>query len=906
MLLLPLLAGSVFRDRTAAVGLTGVGSDAAAWGDFDNDGDPDLWDGHNIWRNDGGTFSVEVDSLGGSGGGLWGDFDNDGLLDLYAFGGTALIYLQRPESPSGWAFVLGAMTPTPMDISLGAAAADFDNDGFLDLYVAGYENPGYEADGMWFGNGDGTFSLVWTEPPGGAGWVYPGRGVTACDFDEDADMDIYVSNYRLEANYLWVNDGFGVLDDRAYPFNVACIPDGWTYSCGHTIGSAWGDLDNDGDFDLFVGNFSHPDDYQDRPMTLSNEVAFGNGFVDMSGTVDLAWQESYASPALADVDNDTDLDLYFTTVYGGDYPVLYENQGAYAFTDTTGPSGLAYIASTYQAAFADIDGDGDVDLLTGGRLFRNEGSYGGWLAVKLVANGTTSNAAAIGAQVRVVAQGVTVTRQVEAGTGEGNSNDLTLHFGLGAETDPVDVEVRWPDGFVQVVEDVEVDQLVWIDQCPDVDGDGFIDAACGGDDCDDADPAHFPGADEWCDGDDDDCDGVVDEPDAVDATTWYVDADGDGFGWIDAPVVACAVGAGEVPNADDCDDDDAAQFPGADEWCNEEDDDCDGDLDEPDAIDAQVWYADADADGFGDPATATPSCMLLLGHVGNGGDCDDADASRFPGADEWCDGADDDCDGTVDEADAVDVSTWYADADGDGFGDGAVTVEACAAPSGFLADASDCDDTDPEHHPGADEWCDGADDDCDGTVDEADAVDAATWYADADGDGFGDSGATATACSLPPGHITNDADCDDTDAAHFPGADEWCDGDDDDCDGVVDEPEALDAATWHADGDGDGFGSPWFTAEACAMPDGYTDDATDCDDADEARYPGAPETCDGVDNDCNDAIDEDACSTDRVPDTGARPASGVDPGGCACGTPGGTVAWPLLALVLPAVRRQRR
>ena len=876
LLLAPALVGAEFVDQTAAVGLTGVSEWEAAWADFDNDGDPDLFDGANgdIWRNDGGIFTV--DSSVATGTGQWADFDNDGLLDLFVWAGVPRIYLQRPELPTPFQRVASAMPGAPMLESLGAAIADVDNDGFVDIYVGGYESPGYDADALWYGNGDGTFDLMWTEPTGGAVSVFPARGVTACDFDEDADMDIYVSNYRLEANYLWVNDGSGWLTDQAYGFNVACINDGWTYSCGHTIGSAWGDLDADGDFDLFVGNFSHPDYYQDRPMTLSNEVKTGAGFTDQSAIANIAWQESFASPALADYDNDGDLDLYFTTVYAGDYPVLYDNQGGFAMVDVTGPAGLSGLSPTYQAAWADIDGDGDMDLLTAGALFRNEGSHGNWLHVKLTGNSTSVNTAAIGAQVRVQVGATTVTRQVEAGTGQGNGNDHTMHFGLGASTDPVDVEVRWPDGLIQVVHDVDVNQQIWVDQCRDVDGDGFGDASCG-DDCDDTNPAIFPGADELCDGVDNNCDGEVDEPEGLEVTVWYADDDGDGFGRPGpGSSLACAPATGQVGNPDDCDDGNATHYPGADELCDGVDNDCDGLIDEQDAIDAPIWFADADADGFGDPAVTIAQCGgPPTGYLADRQDCDDTDPTQYPGADETCDGEDDDCDGEVDEDEATDVRTWYADADGDGFGDIDVTVEACTPPHGYHGSSADCDDSNAEHHPDADELCDGDDDDCDGEIDESSSIDAEWWYADADGDGFGDPTATKRACTPPAGHTDNAADCDDADPSHFPGA------------------------TWHVDADGDGFGSPLDTITACETPRGYVDDATDCDDSNDARHPGATETCNGSDEDCDQLVDEGCDDTRRTP-------MAPDPTGCDYASSGTSAGWVLLGAVLPALRRRRR
>ena len=131
------------------------------------------------------------------------------------------------------------------------------------------------------------------------------------------------------------------------------------------------------------------------------------------------------------------------------------------------------------------------------------------------------------------------------------------------------------------------------------------------------------------------------------------------------------------------------------------------------------------------------------------GDCDDSDAAVNPGASEVCDTIDNDCDGTVDEDSATDVLTWYADADSDGYGDSASTDLDCYQPTGYVADATDCDDTDANTYPGASEYCDGHDDDCDGDVDEDSALDVSTWYADTDSDFYLDIASTDIDCYHP-------------------------------------------------------------------------------------------------------------------------------------------------------------
>jgi cysteine-rich repeat protein len=389
---------------------------------------------------------------------------------------------------------------------------------------------------------------------------------------------------------------------------------------------------------------------------------------------------------------------------------------------------------------------------------------------------------------------------------------------------------------------------------PDSDDDGFGDAG----DCAPIDAAVNPGVTEICDGLDNDCDGTVDEGDAADASTWYADSDGDGFGDAGATVSACTQPAGYVADASDCDDAASTTNPGATEYCDGHDDDCDGTVDEDDAADASTWYADSDGDGFGDAAVTTEACSEPTGYVADASDCDDTSAEVSPADAEECDGIDNDCDGTVDEPDAADASTWYADSDGDGFGDAASSDIDCTQPTGFVADATDCDDGASAVNPDATELCNGIDDDCDGTVDEPDAADASTWYADSDGDGFGDPATSQLSCSEPSGYVADASDCDDADGVQFPGADEWCNGEDDDCDGTADEDEALDASTWYADIDGDGFGDAGSTTTACDQPSGSVADDTDCHDTDASVNPAAEEIWyDGVDGDCDGRSDYD-------------------------------------------------
>ena len=406
----------------------------------------------------------------------------------------------------------------------------------------------------------------------------------------------------------------------------------------------------------------------------------------------------------------------------------------------------------------------------------------------------------------------------------------------------------------------------------DVDGDGFGDVADPGIslcadpndgsvtnnlDCDDDNDGINPNAIEVCNGVDDDCDGAVDE-DLI-FETYYVDVDGDGFGDTnDAGVSLCAdPNDGSVTNNLDCDDNNGAINPNAIEVCNGVDDDCDGAVD--DGLIFDTYYVDADGDGFGDSADLGISLCADPndGSVTNNLDCDDDNDGINPDAIEVCNGIDDDCDGAVDE-DLI-FETYYVDVDGDGFGDtNDAGVSLCADPNdGSVTNNFDCDDDNDGINPDAIEICNGVDDDCDGAVDEGLIFD--TYYVDVDGDGFGDTNdAGISLCADPnDGSVTNNLDCDDDNDGINPNATEICNGVDDDCDGAVDEDLIFD--TYYVDLDGDGFGdSADLGISLCADPnDGSVTNNLDCDDDNDGINPDATEVCNGVDDDCDGAVDED-------------------------------------------------
>ncbi|MDP2310706.1 MAG: MopE-related protein [Pseudomonadota bacterium] len=268
---------------------------------------------------------------------------------------------------------------------------------------------------------------------------------------------------------------------------------------------------------------------------------------------------------------------------------------------------------------------------------------------------------------------------------------------------------------------------------------------------------------------------------------------------------------------------------------------------------------DADGDGFLSDA-----------------ECDDTDASVFPGASEVCDGHDDDCDGEVDEGV---IQTFWVDADADGYGAGADTVLACEAPPGQAANGDDCDDANAAIHPAATEACDGVDENCDGVPD----TDYNAWYTDADADGYGDPLTAVETCTPEAGLVPDGTDCDDADAGVNPGAAEVCDRDDDNCDGRADLGEV---SVWHTDTDGDGYGHIYTFESTCDPDPSWVLDGSDCRPGDPEAFPGAPERCNDDDDDCDMEVDEDfeldadghlstACGGDDCDDTDAATFPGA-------------------------------
>lgn len=251
-----------------------------------------------------------------------------------------------------------------------------------------------------------------------------------------------------------------------------------------------------------------------------------------------------------------------------------------------------------------------------------------------------------------------------------------------------------------------------------------------------------------------------------------------------------------------------------------------------------TWYEDADNDTFGNPNVSQVAATQPTGYVADNTDCDDTNANINPNATEIPDnGIDEDCDG-------LDDITWYEDADNDTFGNPNVSQVAATQPTGYVTDNTDCDDTNANINPNATEIPNnGIDEDCDG-------LDNIIWYEDADNDSFGNPNVSQESATQPTGYVADNTDCDDTNASINPNATEIADnGIDEDCDG-------FDLQTWYEDADNDSYGNPNVSQTANTPPIGYVIDNTDCDDTNAGINPGATEIPNnGIDEDC-DGTDE--------------------------------------------------
>ncbi len=429
-------AQPTFVDVTPAA--VAVSATSVAWGDYDRDGDLDLFfsrSPNKLYRNDAGSFvdvtanPIAIDDGIATLQGAWGDYDGDGNLDLVQAKVSTTNRLFRNQGDG--TFV--ETTHGPLAVTgfwWGMGWADYDIDGDLDLFIT-------QSNGAnrLMRNDSGTVVDATTAPlAGGAS-----SGVAWADYDDDGDPDLYFAN-NTSASKLLRNDSGTFVDVTTGPLG----------GLGSGRGATWGDYDNDGDLDLFLTHQSHAN------KLLRKDG--GGTFVDATPPA-IAGVWNSRGAAWGDYDNDRDLDLYVSN--NGAPNSLYRNDGGGVFADATNAP-LNDGGGGQGVAWADYDGDGDLDLcLTNvspsSRLFRNDNANGNhWLEVR--AQGVASNRWGIGARVVLVAGGVTQIREITAGSGYLAQEPPIAHFGLGSTTTITSLEVHWPNGNVTTVPTPVADQ----------------------------------------------------------------------------------------------------------------------------------------------------------------------------------------------------------------------------------------------------------------------------------------------------------------------------------------------------------------------------------------------------------------------------------------------------------------
>ena len=280
------------------------------------------------------------------------------------------------------------------------------------------------------------------------------------------------------------------------------------------------------------------------------------------------------------------------------------------------------------------------------------------------------------------------------------------------------------------------------------------------------------------------------------------------------------------------------------------------------------WYADSDKDGYGNYSIVVKQCEQPTGYVDNFADCNDEDETIHAAATEVCDGIDNNCDGLIDDLDGdLDVTSttvYYLDLDRDGYGDPNSFDLFCEPPTEYVANNTDCDDTNASINMTAIEVCDTIDNDCDGNIDdEDDSLDTSTgsiFYKDNDSDGYGNNNVSQMFCVQPTGFVVDNTDCNDNNPMSYPQAVEYCDNEDNNCNGITDE-NPINGYLFYIDYDSDGFGKPGTEVLACDAPTNYTANALDCDDFDSNVNPNATEICNAIDDDCNPFTSEQGIVT---------------------------------------------
>lgn len=437
------------------------------WIDINNDGYLDLFisngpsGGANnyLYLNDGsGGFSAVIDQpivqdKAPSDGATWADYDNDGDMDCFVvnwYGANNLFYRNNGDGTFEQV-TMGDFTNNG-GYSETASWGDYDQDGYLDLYVS--NSGGNKRNFLYHNNGDGTLSRIISGAP--VTDVGTSRSINWTDFDLDGDLDLFVTNENYEHENMYRNDAGNFIKITGGSLLTAA---------GSTISSSWGDFDNDGDLDVFLANDQSKDGLYRNNNGVFEKVtndpvvnAVGNSFGSQ-------W---------ADVDNDGDLDLFVTHAFWGGLwkNSLFLNQGDGSFLQDDAEVVSSDQGWSYGCAFGDYDRDGDLDLAVANcynasqkdYLYENHSAENGnnWIMINCI--GTISNKNAIGAKVWVYTtlngQVKKQLREISAQSGYCGQNQLTAHFGLGQSQMVDSILIQWPNAQLESFPAKSVNQYI--------------------------------------------------------------------------------------------------------------------------------------------------------------------------------------------------------------------------------------------------------------------------------------------------------------------------------------------------------------------------------------------------------------------------------------------------------------
>lgn len=443
---------------------------SASWADYNNDGFDDVLivdntDYHtSLFTNNGdGTFTLDndnviYDTMGPSVACTWGDYNNDGNIDLYicntANNGDeqAVNFLYRNDGDGNFTRILEGEIVTDQDWSLGASWADYDNDGFLDLYVSNF----VQENCLYHNNGDGTFTKITQGEIVTDNYnTYSSNWV---DYDNDGFQDLYVVNYFFSSlpgqnNCLYHNNG-----DGTFTKNTTSII---ANDLALTQGSSWGDFNNDGLIDVYVT----VNDFGDVKHNLLYKNIDNGDFELVNASPSIDGGQTFGS-AWLDMDNDGYLDLTVSNNGGSQARLnhLYRNNGDETFTDQSGDAATTTPLRDFCSTISDYNNDGYPDIFTPSYsttlvhgLYENNGGSNNWISLRL--EGVISNRSAIGARIYCYANGIVQTREVTSTTGQYTGSTLVQTFGIGTETTIDSIEILWPSGIHQIITNPEINQI---------------------------------------------------------------------------------------------------------------------------------------------------------------------------------------------------------------------------------------------------------------------------------------------------------------------------------------------------------------------------------------------------------------------------------------------------------------